>query len=145
MKIRKKRGYIAIYGNTIPIKIGQFLVGSKKEVRACTYPPFIFFKDESREIPWIVNHELIHFKQVYELLFIGALLLYIYETLYARLFLRMSKYDTYLYSAFEQEAYLNHSNPEYLKHRNVFSIFKYIKNKKKFTVDKDGLVVQIQN
>lgn len=135
-----KKGYIAVYGENIVIKIDRFLIGGKKEIKASAFPPFIFFVDKSCEIPWIVNHELIHFRQYFELLFVGVILLNIFERLYARLFLGMSKYEAYQYSALEQEAYLNHNNPEYLKTRELFSIFKYVKNKKRFSLDSNGVV-----
>ncbi|MBP6866448.1 MAG: hypothetical protein KBC12_02825 [Candidatus Pacebacteria bacterium] len=139
-----KKGYIAVYGDTLPIKIDRFLMGGKKEMRASTWPPFIFFADEKFEESWIVNHELIHLRQTYDLLFIGVLVLYVCEQIYARIFLNMSAYEAYHYSALEQEAYLHHNDPEYLKHRKLFSVFKYIRNKKKFSMDKDGIVI-IQN
>lgn len=141
MIIKFKKGYIAVYGDTLPIKIDKFLMGGKKEIKASTYPPFIFFLNENMEIPWIVNHECIHFRQVFELFFIGALLLDLCERLYARIFLNMSAHEAYQYSALEQEAYLNQNNPEYLKNRKLFSIFKYIRNKKKFSVGKEGEVI----
>ncbi len=142
--MKLKKGYIAVYGDTIPIKVDRFLMGGKKEIKASTWSPFIFFKDESCELVWIVNHERIHIRQTFELLFVGAIFLDIIERIYARVFLKMSAYEAYHYSALEQEAYLNHNNLEYLKNRKIFSLFKYIKNKKNFTMDKDG-VVTIQN
>lgn len=135
-----RKGYIGVYGNTLPIRIDKFLMGGKKEIKAATWPPFIFFKDKSFEKPWIVNHELIHFKQMYESLFVGALLLDIVERLYARFFLKLSAYEAYHYSAIEQEAYLNHNNPDYLKKRKLFSVFNYIRNKKKFSISESGIV-----
>lgn len=141
--IKIKKGYIAVYGDTLPIKIDRFLMGGKKLIKASTWPPFIFFVDETVEIPWVVNHELIHFRQTFELLFIGAVILDIFERLYARIFLGMSAQEAYMYSALEQEAYLNQNNSEYLKHRKLFSVFKYVIHKKKFTVDKEGTVVLI--
>ncbi|MCX6747461.1 MAG: hypothetical protein NTW98_00735 [Candidatus Nomurabacteria bacterium] len=136
-----KKGYIAVYGDSIPIKIDRFLMGGKKEIKASTWPPFIFFKDESCEIPWIVNHELIHFRQAYELLFVGAVLLETFDRIYARVFLKMSASEAYHYSSLEQEAYLNHNNPNYLQTRKLFSVFNYFKNKKKFSMDRNGIVI----
>ncbi len=142
MRVKRKQGYIAVYGNSFPIRIGKFLIGGKQP-KAAALPPFMFFYDESCEEPHRVNHELIHFIQATELLIVGAWILWLIEYLYARIFLKMSAYDTYHYCALEQEAYLNDSNPDYLKNRKLFSIFKYIKNKKSFTVDKDGVVTII--
>ena len=139
--IKFKKGYVAVYGNTIPIKIGQFLVGNTQKVRACAWPPFIFFKEPIFETPWVVNHERIHFLQTFELLFIGAFVLWITEYVYAKFFLHLSDVETYHYSELEQEAYLNHHDLDYLKKRKFFSVLKYIRNKKKFSIDKDGLVI----
>lgn len=139
--IKIKKGYIAVYGDTLPIKIDRFLMGGKKEIKASTWPPFIFFKDKEAEIPWIVNHELIHFRQVFELFIVGAILLDIFERFYARVFLKMSAFEAYHYSALEQEAYLNQNNPDYLNKRKIFSVFKFIKNKKKFELKEDGTVM----
>lgn len=132
MKIKKQKGYIGIYGNTWVIKFDQFLVGKEKEVRAAAYVPFIFFKNEEFEIPWIVNHELVHFRQTLELLGIGALLLLVIENIYYRFVLGMNKAEAYFNSSLEQEAYLNHGNADYLKERKMFSTFKYLFKKKKF-------------
>ena len=142
MRIKIQQGYIAVYGNSFPIRIGKFLIGGKQP-KAATLFPFIFFYNENCEQPWLVNHERIHFAQILEFLFVGVFLLWLIEYLYARIFLKMSAYDTYHYCALEQEAYLNHNNPNYLKNRKLFSIFKYLKNKKRFTVDKDGVVTII--
>ena len=138
--IKIKKGYIAIYGNNIVLRLDKFLMGGKKEIKASTWPPFIFFQKEEDEIPWVVNHELIHFRQTFELFFIGALILDIFERLYARIFLGMSAYEAYHYSSLEQEAYLNQNNQEYLKNRKRFNVFNYIKHKKNFSMDKNGLV-----
>lgn len=140
IRIKFKKGYIAVYGNSWPMRFNQFLMGGEKQVRAGAWPPFMFFLDESYELPWLVNHELIHCRQVFELCIIGALLLLIFENLYARLFLGYTALEAYKYSAIEQEAYLNHNNPEYLNNRKMFSVLKYIRSKKRFVIDREGLV-----
>lgn len=143
--IRFKKGYIAVYGNNLILRFDKFLVGGEKKVKASAFPPFIFFYDKNCEVEWIVNHEKIHFLQAYETLFVGSFLLQTIERLYARIFLGMSRYEAYHYMSIEQEAYLNHHNPDYLKNRRPFSFFKYIKNKKKFSINEDGTVTVLSN
>jgi hypothetical protein len=145
MEIKKKKGYIAIYGDTLPIKIDRFLMGGNKEIKAAALPPFIFFQDKKFEVPWVVNHELIHFKQNYELLYFGSFLLSILERLYYKFILGMSSYEAYIYSSGEQEAYLNHNNPEYLKNRRIFSVFKYLFSKKKIKLGENGAVTILKD
>ena len=86
MKNFLKNGYIAVYGDNIILKLDKFLMGGKKEIKAAVLPPFIFFLKSEYETPWVVNHELIHFRQNFELLFVGSILLSILERLYAMIF-----------------------------------------------------------
>lgn len=130
MKIFFHKTHIQIISPRLTYLSG-LLNGHAGETRAFAAFPFIVFRSEEEIVPWIINHELIHFKQQVELLFVGSLLLTILETLYGFLFLGKSWKSIYLWRAMEQEAYLNHHNQEYLKTRKPFSTFRYIRNKKK--------------
>lgn len=69
------------------------------------------------------NHESIHTKQMKEMLYIPFYLWYIVEYLIRLL----GKGDAYRNISFEQEAYSNEKDMNYLKNRKHFSWFKYLK------------------
>ena len=117
----------------------SLFTGFHKTAKAVTVFPFIFVRSKDEIIPWIITHERIHIRQQIELLLIGAVLLYIIETLYSLLVLRLPWYEAYLWNSNEQESYRNQNNPDYLKNRKPFSQFHYLMNKRKFT-HKDGAV-----
>ena len=144
MQIKIRKGYIAVLGESWPLKLARFLSGHKNATISTT-PPFIFFLNTSLERPDTVNHEKIHLRQMYELLYIFAIILQQIEFWYARLILKKSSYDAYKFTSLEQEAYLNHNNPNYLKERKMFAVFKYVFNKKDFTYNKDTGEVIIEN
>ncbi|MEZ4103937.1 MAG: hypothetical protein R3B60_01490 [Candidatus Paceibacterota bacterium] len=104
--------------------------GSKK-AKAAAFFPFIFVKSEKYITPVFINHEKIHFRQQLETLFLGIFILNVIEDIYSMLFLKLQGQDRYLYRASEQEAYRNQLNLKYLEKRKIFSLFKFIKDKRK--------------
>ena len=87
--------------------------------------PFIVFSDEKyKNDQQIMNHERIHVRQVLELFIVPFYLLYLTEFLIRRISSK-SKYEAYRKISFEQEAYSNDENMEYLKKRPFFSFAKY--------------------
>lgn len=116
--------------------------GHSKTAIAITIFPFIIVRSKEELFPWLVIHERIHIRQQLELLFIGALLLFIFETLYARMVLRLPSSETYFYFSLEQESFRNQHNSDYLKNRKPFSVFYYLLHKKKFT-HKEGIVTYL--
>lgn len=70
-----------------------------------------------------INHESIHTAQMKEMLYIFFYIWYIIEWV-IRLF---KKGNAYRNISFEQEAYSNENNLEYLKDRKHYAWFKYIK------------------
>lgn len=70
-----------------------------------------------------INHESIHTVQMKEMLYIFFYIWYIIEWV-IRLF---KKGNAYRNISFEQEAYSNEDNLEYLKDRKYYAWFKYIK------------------
>jgi hypothetical protein len=69
------------------------------------------------------------------------MLLTFIEHLYARVVLRKSKQEAYLYSSAEQEAYRNQNDPGYLDRRPFGAVYGYIRNKQSIIVGgKEGTV-----
>lgn len=75
-----------------------------------------------------VNHELIHTEQMKELGYICFYLWYAIEYLIIRLF-HKKQGDAYADVSFEEEAYVNDKDINYLKNRKRYSWIKYIKIK----------------
>ena len=134
MKFHKE--YIAIYNPKIVSFFGLLAAGMSQQAQMAALFPFIFFRDRSQDVldSWQVRHELIHFRQQIETLFVGMFLVKWFETLRG-IFLGKNKQERYFRSAFEQEAYLNHNDSEYLRKRKLFTWRKYLKNKKNFKND----------
>lgn len=92
------------------------------EITAITLGPFVFCSGEVSEIT--KNHENIHWQQYLELGIIGFVLFYFFYY-----FIGLVKYKSgksaYLMIPFEQEAYSNHDNLDYLKNRKRYCWFKY--------------------
>jgi uncharacterized protein HemY len=78
--------------------------------------PFIFVTDTENKV--LINHEKIHIRQQLEMLVIPFYLWYFVEWLF----------KGYRGISFEIEAYENQSNLNYLKKRNFFSWFKYLRS-----------------
>lgn len=140
MKIKFAKGYILIISPTI-MNINGFLSGVGNRAKGAAFFPFLFVRSEEFLLPWVVNHELIHFRQQIETLFIGNFIITQIERLYARFILKKTNYDSNLWSSAEQEAYINQNNFEYLKTRRFFAQFFYLKNKKKITLPAFGEVI----
>jgi len=98
-------------------------------VGGVTIWPWIILREKYRDFPYYIekaketiNHESIHIKQQQELLILPFYIWYFIEWV-IRLF---SKGNAYRNISFEQEAYDNEANPEYLKTRESFAWMKYI-------------------
>jgi hypothetical protein len=79
--------------------------------------PFIFVNDKTNKV--LVNHEKIHYQQAKELLVIPFYIWYLLEWV----FLMMIYWDwekAYRNISFEQEAYANQANLNYLKERKLY-------------------------
>ncbi len=69
----------------------------------------------------VKRHETIHFMQYRELYFIGFLLVYLYDYLYAAIIKKKGfSRESYLAIRFEQEAYDNDYKEDYLESRKKF-------------------------
>jgi hypothetical protein len=92
-------------------------------ISAITLFPFIFVAKEEPE-DWLIMHETIHIKQYMELLIVGFLALYLWDFLRG-LYKHRKVSEAYHSIRFEQEAYHNEGNPNYLKERKWFAWRKY--------------------
>jgi hypothetical protein len=92
-------------------------------VGAITLWPFIFIRKDC-DTAQLVNHEMIHIKQCNELLVIGQYLLYGWDFVVGLIKYR-NVYKAYRRVRFEQEAYRNDHNLNYLDSRPRFAWRKY--------------------
>ena len=97
------------------------------KIAAITLYPFVLLqKKELRNDKILINHETIHLRQQVETLVFFFYLIYVGEY-YIRLWKLRNPYLAYKMISFEQEAYDNEANPEYLQHRKMWSFTKYWK------------------
>lgn len=110
-----------IYNNIIPFK--GFL--------AINLFGFLFVRKGKKLTDIDINHEEIHSEQMKELLYVPFYLIYGLEWI-VRLFQKgFNAHKAYRAISFEQEAYDNEYNPNYLKERKPYAWFKYWKKNKK--------------
>ncbi len=140
MKVKIEKGYISIVSPKLTWFCGLWS-GSPKLARAAAFFPFIVFRSEEEKVPWLINHERIHFHQQLETAFIGLLIWSFLETLYARFVLGKTLEEAYLYRSSEQEAYRNQQNFSYLESRPLWEQFRYIKDKRAFTFGGPGEII----
>jgi hypothetical protein len=133
MKIRFEKNYILIVSPML-VYICGLASGTPSLTKGVAFFPFLLVKSEEYLQPWLINHEVIHFKQQIETLLIGALLLDVAETLYAVLIKRITFREAYAWRSGEQEAYRNHHNPNYLQERKLWARFWYLTHKREFEV-----------
>ena len=144
MKIIWKKYYFLVFSESIVRRLGR-LVSLGNNAMALTVWPFVFmhpqFK-ESRVFPELLQHEEIHIRQQLELLVVGALFLYVFEYLYARVIKKLDSRQAYYYTALEQEAHRNAYKPHYLKTRKPYSWVRYLWEKKKLGRDEIGALTE---
>lgn len=100
-----------IYNNLIPFK----------GFAAINVLGFVFARKEYKPLnPTIVNHEAIHTAQMKELAYVFFYLVYLFEWS-VRL---LMKGNAYRNISFEREAYANQGNPEYLKERRCWEMWR---------------------
>lgn len=140
MKISFHKGYVLIISNRVVTFLGD-IVGLSSAMGFTLFPCIIIFRNLTHPMTsqWLI-HEQIHIYQLFETLY----LIYIFamiEYLYARIFLKYTHMQAYMYECLEQEAYINQNDLNYLKKRRIFSTFKYIKYKTRFHTDENYHVV----
>ncbi len=140
MRIQVKKGYILVVSRTLGYLCGWYS-GHAKLAKGAAFYPFIFVQSEELILPWLIIHERIHFRQQLETLIIGSFLITWSERLYARLVLKKNRFEAYLWSSSEQEAYRNMHDDTYLEKRKCWAQFRYMKNKKKITFNGPGQII----
>lgn len=146
MKIRFHKYYILIKSQGIVDLLAKIVRldekdGRKKAMGFALFPSIIVLREDNHPMnqQWI-NHEKIHLVQSFSTLGL-SFIISVFEYLYARIILKYSHKDAYLYESMEQEAYLNQHNPEYLKTRKITDYFKYISSKKRIRMNDNYEVI----
>lgn len=107
---------IFIENSKIPVWLSKV---SPININAITLGPIVLSRSTLSER--VKRHETIHFMQYKELFFIGFLLIYLFDYLYAAIIKRKGfSRESYLSIRFEQEAYDNDHDIDYLKRRKKF-------------------------
>lgn len=105
----------------IQIKTKFFPQGYK----AITIGPFIITKSNTVLDPIDIQHEGIHWAQEKEMLIIPFFLWYVIE-FFIRLIIYRDWNKAYKNISFEQEAYSNQEDSEYIKNRKYYNWIKYL-------------------
>ena len=88
----------------------------------------LFVRSKAKMKDTDINHEAIHSKQIFEMLIILYYIWYLVEWLIRVLFSKdRFTHQAYKNISFEQEAYNNQDNLDYLKQRKHYAWFKYLK------------------
>lgn len=107
---------IFIENSKIPVWLSKI---APIDINAITLGPIVLSRGVLSER--VKRHETIHFMQYKELFFVGFLLVYLYDYLYAALVKKKGfSRESYLSIRFEQEAYDNDHDIDYLKRRKKF-------------------------
>jgi len=94
------------------------------EINAITLGPLVFSRGELSDR--VKRHETIHWMQYKELFIIGFLLVYLYDYLFAAVLKKKGfNRQSYMSIRFEQEAYDNDVNENYLKERKPYKWLDY--------------------
>jgi hypothetical protein len=105
------------------------VVVSRLPANAMALYPFMLFKSKSlKSDDLIINHEKIHFKQQQELLILPFYILYLLQYLVNRLKYKNHQ-QAYLNICFEQEAYTNDRNMDYLHGRKPYAWIHFLKGR----------------
>jgi hypothetical protein len=96
-----------------------------KRFRGITLFPFVVLKSKlDMQNLVLLNHERIHLRQQLELLVVPFFIWYGIEFL-IRLFQTRSRFNAYRMISFEQEAYQNENDLDYLKERSFWNFLNY--------------------
>lgn len=104
---------IIIKNSRLPKLLSWFM-----DIGGITLFPFIFIKGEGNDR--LIRHETIHTKQYEETLVLGFLVIYLWDFVHG--FAKYKNYDdAYRSIRFEQEAYANDHDENYLELRQKFA------------------------
>ena len=107
---------IIIKNSKIPKLLSWFI-----NIRAITLFPFIIIKDEGDET--LIRHESIHIQQQLELLVVGFYLWYVIDFI-IKYFKTLDTSLAYYNIIFEQEAYDNQHDEDYLSKRRLWEFLR---------------------
>jgi hypothetical protein len=103
------------------------VVVSRLPANAMALYPFMLFKSGSLKFDGlIINHEKIHFKQQQELLILPFYILYLLHYFANRLKYK-NHHQAYMNICFEQEAYANEHDMDYLHKRRPYAWLHFLK------------------
>lgn len=74
--------------------------------------------------PRMINHEAIHSRQMRELLYLPFYLLYVLEWLVRLVQFRGNSFQAYKHISHEMEAYSHDADPDYLRRRRPFAMWR---------------------
>ena len=104
------------------IPLFRFLL--PKQITAITLWPFIVFKDKKYSTnDVVINHEMIHLRQQLELLVLPFYIIYLIEYLILLIIYRNHN-KAYQNISFEKEAYKNDKDPNYLRNRKFWAVWR---------------------
>ena len=114
--------YPKFYENSkLPVILSKF---APIDIWAITLGPWVFCRGELSEKT--KRHEAIHYLQYRELWFIGFLLIYLFDYLWAAIISKKGfSRDSYLAIRFEQEAWSCDDFEDYIENRKKFAWAKY--------------------
>ena len=102
----------------------------KKPLSGWALGPLIFVRSHDDCTASMLNHELIHVRQFWEMFGVGFLLWYLVEYSWHRLE-GASHVKAYARISFEQEAYRNQNDEQYLEKRSRYAWIPLMKSKNK--------------
>ena len=105
---------IIIRGNVVPALMSVFI-----SVTAITLWPFVFIRSDVEDEDRVINHESIHMAQYWELWVVPFLFVYVWD-FFRGWFKYRDTHKAYRSIRFEQEAFANDRNLNYLKNRKSF-------------------------
>lgn len=118
------------------MKIIENTILPPKGYKAITLGPFIFIRKGTVLSKRDINHEAIHWQQYKETLIVGFLIFYVLEFIMKFISPSLTVAEerpnrsywnrVYHSLSFEEEAYANQDNPDYLRTRQPYSWIKYI-------------------
>jgi hypothetical protein len=135
-----KKAALIILSNRV-INIISLLFSQKNPLNGWTLGPIIIIRSHEYCTPSMVNHELIHVRQFWET-FGLFLVWYPIEYCWHRLW-GASHVTSYARVSFEQEAYRNENNKNYLQERAWFAWFPLMKSKNKKPLKLWGKIVEV--
>lgn len=87
----------------------------------------LFVRNGVRIDDYLINHELIHTRQMKEMLYIGFYIVYLLFWLSMLFSHKFSLHKAYMAIPFEKEAYANQYDLAYLRNRKPFSWTRYLR------------------